>query len=149
LRWSTCTESTSVSRIKLSDRGSSRTAIVNNISRLQFDRTRFDGCVLQNATAADWVLCLRDIGQVIVELKGVDLEHGAKQVSATADFLKSNQLRNGRIAGLVVGSQYPAINTRLQRAKSNFMKQYGGALHFVSRNRNYEFDRLLAADGPG
>lgn len=145
---SACTTSTSVSKIKLADARSKRHAIVNNEPRETYMTTRVDGCVIANSLAADWVIGKADVGQVIIELKGKDLSHGAKQVTATAEYMLSNGCRRGRLAGIVIGVQVPSIDSRLQRAKVEFSKRFGGPLHFVSRNMEFQFLRLLAADGP-
>lgn len=143
-----CTAETDVSKIKLADPRSKRHAIILNTAREPYLRTRVDGCIIKNSLAADWVLSKAQVGQVIVELKGKDLMHGAKQVLATAQYMADKKCRTGRLSAIVVGVQIPSVDSRIQRAKVDFIKKFGGPLHFVSRNLEYQFDRLLAVDGP-
>jgi hypothetical protein len=134
------------SRIKIEERR--RKAIVLNCNRDQFVLTQVDGCVIKNRIAADWIVTKHDIGDVVVELKGKDVEHGVKQVYATAKYWTINELRVGAIAGLIVCNQYPRASTQVQRAKQAFAREFRGPLHVVSRNCEYRIEHLFSFKGP-
>lgn len=141
-----CREAIAVSKIKLEEKG--RKAIFNNLGRETYIKTRVDGCLLVNETASDWVLSKKNIGDVIVELKGRDVDHAVEQVTATADFWKEKGFSNGHMAALIVCAQYPRIDTKIQRATQAFSKKHKAPLHVVSRNSEYLFNDVLRFDGP-
>jgi hypothetical protein len=107
-----------------------------------------DGCVIKQALAADWMVTKLDEGDVIVELKGRNVEHGFKQVYATARYWRDNQLGGRQFAALIVCVQYPRVSTTIQKAKQAFAREFKGPLHVVSRNCEYEFRNVLSFKGP-
>ena len=141
-----CIAKTSVSRIKLEERG--RQAVILNPDREEYIRSRVDGCLVKNATAADWVLSKPETGDVVVELKGSDVAHALDQIAATIDFWKTNNLRCGKLSALVVCSKYPRVDTKVQRAKSRLAREFKAPLHIVSKNCEYSFSALLSFQGP-
>ncbi len=142
-----CQETIRHTRIVIADRGRSATFI--NREKLEHIRIEMDGCVVHNALAADWVLKKKDVGDLIIELKGKDVEHAVQQVMATARYLVQHQLRTGRLAGLVVAKQYhPRASTSVQRAQQAFTRAFSGPLHVASSNYEYTFERVLDYGGP-
>jgi hypothetical protein len=141
-----CQERTSVSKIKVEEHG--RKATFLNLERASFIKTRVDGCVIRNAIAADWMVTKDKIGDVIVELKGKDVDHAVKQVHATAEFWQTKKLFVGQIAAIVVAAQYPKVNTAVQRSQNSFANRYKGPLHVVTKNYEYQFYRVLSFKGP-
>lgn len=141
-----CVEQTTQRKIRFEERG--RKAIFLNSNEDRFFRVRVDGCVITQALAADWVLSKRDLGEVIIELKGRNVEHGIKQIRATAEFWTTRRLRSGAISGLLVCSQFPRADTSVQRAKQEFSRQFRGPLHVVSHNGEFEFKRVLGYQDP-
>ena len=143
-----CREKVTHSKIKVEEKGKSATFL--NPGHRDFIKKRVDGCVLKNTTAADFVVTALGEGSVIVELKGVDVDHAVEQVHATAVSLKecgsSNAL--GPFAGLVVCARYPRFDTKVQSLMQKFAKAHRAPLHIVTRNEEYELVRVLAFDGP-
>lgn len=137
-----CQSETKVSRVKVEENG--KKAVFVNDKKEKFVRTAFDGCVVKNGIAADWVVSKKGVGDVIVELKGRDVERGTKQVHATAEWLTNNNARNGAIAGLVVCRQYPRESTIAQRAQLAFKNVFDGLLHVRCSNQEYDFESLLS-----
>lgn len=141
-----CQERTSVSKIKVEERG--RKAIFLNPNGEEYIKTKVDGCLLINQLASDWIVSKATAGDVIVELKGVDVAHGIKQVLATAQYWHLNGHRAGRLAALIVCRQYPKIATVVQRGIAALTKQYQAPLHIVARNAEYSIDHVLSRNGP-
>jgi actin-like ATPase involved in cell morphogenesis len=141
-----CCELVSVPLIKVQEHG--KKAVFKNPSLVAHEKIQMDGCVVVNETAADWVVRKPGIGTVVVELKGGDVEHGAKQVDATADFLKKHNQIVGKIAALIVSTSYPKSSTTIQKAQALFFRKHKGPLHVVTRNCEFTFERVLSASGP-
>lgn len=141
-----CKEFTSDVRITTSERG--RKATFLNPEKHAHWKIRVDGCVVENALAADWVVAKIGLGDVVVELKGKDVEHATKQVHATAALWTREKLRQGRMAALIVATQYPRASTKVQKAKAAFAKRFGAPLHVVTHNAEYVFETVLSSRGP-
>src|SRR3954451_9375532 len=95
-----CKTATTVSKIKVDELG--RSAVFLNGKREKFIKIRVDGCVVKNSLAADWVLSKERVGDIIIELKGKDVDHGTRQITATAEFWTAKKFRKGKIAALIV-----------------------------------------------
>lgn len=143
-----CRTQTTDSKVKVEE--GKRSAVFKNASRSIFYRTRVDGCLIRNTVAADFVVTKSEVGSVVVELKGIDVEHAVEQVSATVRQLQgcSAAARVHPVAGLVVCARYPRFDTKLQRLTKVFVATHRAPLHVVARNDEYELDRVLAFDGP-
>lgn len=76
-----CIEVKTDRKIKCED--GKRFAIFENKNGRSFNKIRVDGCAVTNGLRADWVMELGS-SAVILELKGRDVEHAAKQIHATA-----------------------------------------------------------------
>jgi hypothetical protein len=81
-------------------------------------------------------------------LKGKDTEHAAKQIHATASYWQSNNYRIGKIAALIVSTQYPKANTAMRKAQEEFRKTYQGPLHVVTKNYEGKLEHLFSSNGP-
>lgn len=143
---SACRCSTSVSKIKVKERG--RKAVICNRRNAKFVKTRVDGCLVRQTAAADWVISKPKQGDVFIELKGTDVDHAFKQIMATVTLWRVHNLGCGKQAGLIVCRQYPQATTRSQRAKVAFLKLANGPLHVVSGNYEYCFENILSFNGP-
>ena len=119
-----------------------------NLQRLPHLKVQVDGCILKNQLAADYVVSQGVIGDVIVELKGKDVEHAVKQVEATASHWQEQGYRVGRLAALIVSTQFPKANTQVRKAQENFAKKYKGPLHVVTKNYEGCLERVLSFNGP-
>jgi hypothetical protein len=120
-------------------------AVLLNKNRQRYVRTRFDGCVVKNETAADWILSKPKVGDLIVELKGCDVDHAAWQVTCTARYLRDNTLQSGpKIGGIIISSRYPSEDTKFQRLQLKFAKGFKGPLRSFNRMVEIEFDRAIS-----
>lgn len=137
-----CQESTTVSRIKVEE--NKKWVIFLNLSNEPYLKTRHDGCVVKQQVGCDWVVSKANTGDVFIELKGKDIKHATEQVLATVEYWKQNGFTNGRLAGLIVGNQYPRIDTQIQKAMQTFARKYKGVLKVYSHNIVCQFNDCFA-----
>jgi hypothetical protein len=102
---------------------------------IQVDR----GLAKNNTKSADYVLSKRSGYDLIIEFKGADVDHACKQIEATIDVVKSCRKPMTRIAGLIVSTRSPALDTRVQLLKNRFKKNYNSKLKVSSGNREHRF----------
>lgn len=119
-----CIESMRHTRIKVHDKGTNVSAVFLNPEKKIVKRIRMDGCLTPpQQTTADFLVSMPSIVDVIVELKGTDVRRAFEQVEATIDFLQqrrnlNKQPPNSPVTGvLIVCSEYPSKNTRIQRRR--------------------------------
>ncbi len=141
-------EETRVSKIKLDDEGSPRYAVFQNKDKVKYVKHRMDGGHQNNVTAADWMLTKPDVGEVIIELKGGDVGKALKQVYKTAEFVEANKMRTGKIAALILCTQHPGIDTKIQRLMNEFTKKFRGPVHVRNRSGEFNFEYVLSFTGP-
>ena len=141
-----CQDITNDPLIKVEQLG--RKAVIVNSSRSKHVRTRFDGCVVVGNLASDFIVTRKDLGDVIIELKGKDVEHATKQVEATAEYWRSNGHSTGVIAALIVATQYPKANTETRKAQERFAKTYKKPLHVVTKNFIGSLEGIFSFQGP-
>lgn len=149
MTWNPCTQIITHSKIKLSDPKSKYSAVINNPLQIKHEKTQADGCWVKEKTAADWILtCTTNQHQVIVELKGSNVDHGAKQITATAEALLDAGKIGKKIAGLIVCTQYPKNNTTIQRTSRQFALKFKGPIHAVTKSREFDLEKILEFPGP-
>jgi hypothetical protein len=136
-----CQETVTHSRVKFEEKG--KKVIFLNPDCGKFLRTRVDGCLKDCSPACDWVATKPNSGDVLVELKGSDVSHALEQLVSTAHYWTTKGYRAGELAALVVCSQYPRISTGIQRARLKFRRHFKAPLHVVSRNREFDIERLF------
>lgn len=134
--------------IKLEDRGSKRTLIVENSDQEAMSRVRMDGCVVKQSVCADWVLSKQNVGDLVVELKGSDVAHAVAQVIAAASFLQENGLRQGKLGGVIVCTRYPKVDATILRLRNQFSKRFNGSpLHVAARDIRIDFADAITRHG--
>lgn len=141
-----CQVKTTDSNIKVEE--GKRKAVFRNVSRIEYLKTQVDGCLVKNQVASDWVVSLQNRGDVVIELKGTDTEHAAAQILATAKLWHEQSLRQGALAGLIVCAQRPRFDSKIRRAAQTLSNLYKAPLHVVTRNAEFDFEKVLAFDGP-
>lgn len=107
---SECIEQVRHSRIRVHDAGTGKSAVLLNLGRERVRKIRMDGCLAPvGEHAADFVVSHPKIADVIVELKGRDVNHACAQVEATWAFWRSHkEYKEGHTEGaLIVCTQYP------------------------------------------
>lgn len=139
-----CVENVVHSKIKLDDKKSKRILIIENPSKHTLSKVRFDGCVVMQSTAADWLISQEKVGDFIVELKGSDVDHAVLQVQAVAKYLTDNNLRQGKLGAMVLCTRYPRVDSKILRARNQFAKIYSGPLHVTSHDARVNFEDIIS-----
>jgi hypothetical protein len=140
-----CVEAVSHSKIKCKD--GSRWAVVRNPQRSNYRKYRVDGCVIKQGIRADWVI--ERAGQAaVIELKGVDTQHAADQVYATAEFWLADPDAPNDICGLIICKQFPKTTSSMQVKINKFATRFKRPLHVVTHNGQFHFAHLFSFKGP-
>jgi hypothetical protein len=140
-----CIESLRHTKVKVHDKGTNVSAVFLNPDKRIIERIRIDGCLAPaRQTAADFMVSMPSIVDVIVELKGTDLRRAFEQVEATINFLNDRKKMQRRppnspaIGILIVCSEYPSKNPRIQRKRDALGKS--GFRVLVSTHNGGEFN---------
>jgi hypothetical protein len=123
-------------KVKIHDPGTGMSAILLNGKKEKVRRIRMDGCLAPaGQRAADFVVSLPKTVDVIVELKGGDVDHAVTQVEATRTFWRSHtECEQGQtISAWIVCSQYPKGSLKIGRYRENF-RVFGGILLISTHN---------------
>jgi len=136
-----CQQILTDSRIKVEESG--RKAIFLNAGREEYIRTQIDGCLLNGARACDWAVSKPDLGDVLVELKGVNVSHAIDQLEAGAHYWLGSGLATEHLGMLIVCAQYPRMSTQVQRAQARFKKLFRAPLKVSSRNKEWQLSDLV------
>jgi hypothetical protein len=147
-----CIESLRHTKIKVHDKGTNVSAVFLNPEKRTVERIRVDGCLVPaRQTAADFLVSMPGSVDVIVELKGTDLRKAFKQVDATVNFLQQRrnlqkQPPNSPAIGiLIVCSEYPASNPRIQRKQAVLGKRGFRVIVTTHSGNEYSFSTFLGA----
>ncbi|WP_395685023.1 hypothetical protein [Caenimonas koreensis] len=136
-----CTVASASAQVKVSD-ARSTSAIFLNPKLETFHLIRFDGCVVKNTAACDWLVVKPNSATIAVELKGCDVDHAAEQILASMEYLKGKELGKLRLAGLIICSRYPKVDTKVQRLKQKLATKFRAPLHVMTYGRNLDFEKL-------
>lgn len=123
-----------------------RSAIFLNPKLEPFRLIRVDGCLVQSALAADWMLSRSSGGDLVIELKGRDVGHALFQVFATMMHWERHELRAKKSlmsALIVCAAQRPALSPQVQRARRELRARFSADLTIRSGNREYDFASLF------
>jgi hypothetical protein len=140
-----CITYTDRSSVHVSERGVGATFL--NARRKLVRQVRYDGCYksAQGGRRADYIIGMQAVGDVILELKGSDLDHAVSQVEATLAEWRADPIRFEPIACLVVlGSRVPRITTRSAVFEREFF-QGNRTLLWIRESgiEKYNFRKLL------
>jgi hypothetical protein len=73
---------------------------------------------------ADFLLCKPGVVDVIIELKGKDIDHGVKQILATHAVWKRIPSCSAKIGGLIVFTRSPIRSTMLDNMKAKLLAKH-------------------------
>ena len=141
--------------VKVEENG--RVAAFLNKSGGDFFKVNLDGGLVKNQTCADYAVVKKGVGTVVVELKGTDIEHAVDQIAAAIRLLKNcgDRGESARVAvskmplaGLIICSRYPRVDSMYQRRLKKFVKENKCPLHCVSGKGEFEVERVLSFKGP-
>jgi hypothetical protein len=125
-----CIEKLRQTKIKVHDRGTGRSAVLLNLGKTQVRRIRMDRCLAPaGAKAADFVVSMPKIVDVIVELKGKDVDRAVEQIESTFAFWREHtEHASGQlISAWIVCAQYPRASQKFKRSQARF-RAHGGIL---------------------
>jgi hypothetical protein len=131
-----CIEEIRHPKVKVHDPGTGMSAILLNGKKETVRRIRMDGCLAPvGERAADFVVSHPKTVDVIVELKGGDVDHAITQVEATRVFWRSHaEYKQGQTIGAwIVCSQYPRASLKIGRYRDDF-RASGGILLISTHN---------------
>lgn len=134
---SSCTVTRSDSKIKVE--ANAVKAIFDNSDRVAIKIVDVD-CWLQNEAAlkADRIVSKPGVVDVVVELKGKDINHAMEQVRATCTrWRKAHPLSGKFIGGLVVFSRSPERSAAIDDWKTRLLKE--GIWLEMNKNRQAEY----------
>ena len=131
------------SNVKVSDARSTR-AVFKNPDRSPFHLVKYDGCVVRNVLACDWIVIRPGIGVIVVELKGCDVAHAAEQILATLAFVDQAGIEPRRRAAVVVCTRFPRFDTKVQRLAQQISRKFHAPLHVRTHGRDLVFEDLLS-----
>lgn len=137
-----CCSTTQATNVKISDKKST-SAVFANPEKAHFRLIRFDGCVIKGKIACDWIVEKQDVGRIAVELKGSDIDHAALQIESALRYLKDNGLADLRVAGLIICTRYPSVDTKVQRLKQHLAKTFRAPLKVKTDGRNLSVETIL------
>lgn len=123
-------------KISLSDPGTGRSVVFLNPKRKSARRIRMDGCLAPaGSKAADYVISLLAVVDVIVELKGKNVDHAVLQIEATLGFWghHAEHVAKQTISALIVCKEYPRADRKFKRCQENLRKR-GGILKLTTHN---------------
>jgi hypothetical protein len=136
---SQCISKVRDSKIKVHDPGTGKSAILLNPDRTQVRRIRMDGCFAPvGATAADFVVSMPKAVDVIVELKGKNVDHAVEQIDSTWEFWLNHAERepNQLIGAWIVCSECPKFNSKVARYRESLRAR--GSILLVSTHNGEE-----------
>lgn len=97
---------------------------------------KFDGCVVHGALAADYVIRHVPLGSTaIIELKGIDTVHGARQILSTISYCKQHNIHLGSSVGIVVGTQRPASSRGFLKIARVVYRDHGVVVRCSSKRQ--------------
>ena len=90
---------------------------------------------------ADRIVSKPGVVDVVVELKGKDIDHALKQILATCVRWKEAQRFSKQIGGLVVFSRSPERSAAIEDVKKRFLQTHGIWLEMNKNNQTeYKFE---------
>lgn len=123
-------------KIKLHDPGTGKSVVLLNPGKATARHIRWDHCLAPaGISAADFIVSIPRIVDVIVELKGRNVDHAAEQVETTwaAWSRHAKRVPDQLISGWILCKQYPRSSQKIKRAQEHFRK-HGGKLIFSTHN---------------
>jgi hypothetical protein len=122
-------------------------ATFRNPRRKLVRAVRYDGCyhTALDARCADYIVGVQAIGDVILELKGSDLDRAVSQVGGTLIEWRTDPMHFEPIACLIVfGSRIPRITTRSAVFEREFFQDNRVLLWIrESGSEKFNFRKLL------
>lgn len=136
-----------VNHPRVTVRAHGRSATFLNSSRVAIKKIDVD-CWLPVTTGpkSDYLLCKSGIVDVIVELKGKDIDHAIEQILATLKQWKSMGHCSPKTGALVVFTRSPKRSAVLDNDKLKLLTKHGIWLEMDKTGlRDYQFETFIGA----
>jgi hypothetical protein len=134
-----CIEKVRHSKIKVSDPGTGKSAVLLNPDKAQIRRIGMDGCFAPaGMKAADFVVSKPKVIDVIVELKGKNVDHAIEQIESTRTFWSkhADHEPDQSIGAWIVCSEYPRASLKVGRYRESFRAR--GSILLISTHNGDE-----------
>jgi len=135
-----CTTTKTDSKIKVE--AHTRKAVFDNPERAEIKVVDLD-CWLAKDTGpkADHIVSKPGVVDVVVELKGKDIDHALEQILATCAKWKEAPRFSKRLGGLVVFSRSPDRSAAMDDTRKRFLQTHGIWLEMNKNNQTeYRFE---------
>jgi hypothetical protein len=131
-----------VSNSKIKVEANKRKAIFDNSDRVEIKIVDVDCWLETEATLkADYIVCKPDLVDVVVELKGKDIDHAVEQIVATVARWKEVPPCSKKIGGLIVFTRSPERSAAIDDIKKRLLKNHGLWLEMNKNNQaEYRFE---------
>lgn len=104
---------------------------------------KVDNGVIVDVARVDYALRRENVGDLLVELKGGDIEKACDQVASTIKRWKEKKYTVGRLSALVVSTRRPNVATEWQIKSKRILKEHGVVTKFVSSGKTLKLPDLL------
>jgi len=131
-----CTEVLTDSKVTVKRDG--RRATFVNPDHAEIQCVDLDCWLPANETRADFVLAKPGTADVIVELKGKEIDHAARQIVATLGAWKQAPPFSEMIGGLIVFTRSPKAAAQIGELKKRMLKKHGIWLE-IDKDRKAEY----------
>lgn len=108
----------------------------------EFLKIKVDDCLVKSGIRSDWIVTKIDVGSVIIELKGKDIQHACEQLKATETHPSCTPFIESKRAMLVICSKYPSYDSSIAKSEEAARKK-GIRLKISCRNRDYKIEEIL------
>lgn len=119
-----------------------------NKDRLDFRKSKVDACLVTEGQRCDYVVSKVNEVSILVELKGVGVEHACDQLFASVSHQNVKPHLERAIGFLVVCSKYPRFDTFVAKAKVRALKEFRAGFHVVVGEGEFDIERVAAINGP-
>jgi hypothetical protein len=136
---SECIETIHHSKIKATDKGTGRAIILLNPAKEKARRIRVDHCLAPHETkAADFIISMPNVVDVIIELKKGDVAHATEQIESTWNFWRGHaeHVTGQPIGAWILCSEYPRASLKVNRYRESFRTR--GAVLLISTHNGEE-----------
>lgn len=124
-----------------------RKATFSNPSGDLIEVTDVDGCLIVSGPRCDKLVSQPGVGSILLELKGSDLAHACKQLTATAEHADIQHLLHENLGFMVVCKRYPRADTHLLKAKQYYARKYKAGFHVFCDQRAVEIRKIITIKG--
>lgn len=115
---------------------------LKNPSQRKIEKIKFDGCVVKNRRAADYLISASNGAEIIFELKGRDVEHAVSQIESTAEIIRTMNLRYNPKFGAIYCKQVPAGSISINRKREHLKKKHGINIIISSSKANFCIEKI-------